>query len=84
LEEDISKEKVDNMIRQTDLAVDEISAKIGNRSTEFKEEEASGKNKASFIDKLLWKLKSSPILEFFVDNTCTGCGVCETVCLSKR
>jgi ferredoxin len=83
-EEDITGEKVDEMVRRTEAALEDISMKINHRSTQFKEDVALGKNKASLIDKLLWNIKGSPKLTFCVDDTCTGCGICESVCLSSR
>jgi NAD-dependent dihydropyrimidine dehydrogenase PreA subunit len=83
-EKEITGEKIGEMIRRTDAAIEEIALKVNSRSREFKEETARGKNKASLLGKLLWNIKSSPKLAFYVDNTCSGCGLCETVCLSKR
>lgn len=83
-EEEITKEKVAEMICRTDAEIEDISLKINNRCTRFKEDVARGKNKASFTNRLLWNIKASPKLSFYVDNTCTGCGLCETVCLSQR
>ncbi|MPM71616.1 hypothetical protein SDC9_118584 [bioreactor metagenome] len=83
-EEEITREKIDDMICCADAEIEKISVKINNRSAEFKEEVTLGTNKPSFMNKLLWKIKSSPKLTFHVDDTCTGCGICETVCLSQR
>lgn len=83
-EEDITKEKVEDMIRCTDVAIEEIAYRINNQSTDFKEERIRGNAKPSLMNKLLWKIKGSPKLEFKVDHSCLGCGLCEKVCLAQR
>lgn len=83
-EDEITKEKVAEMVCRTNAAIEDISLKINNRSTQFKEDLENGKNKASLMNRLLFNIKASPKLEFLVDSTCTGCGLCETVCLSQR
>ena len=42
--------------------------------------------KAGMLTKLLWKVSegSPPKLEFLLGEDCTGCGICQDVCLSGR
>jgi len=83
-ETEITKDKVDKMVQNTNEAIRQIAEAVNNRLAVFKEEVENGKRKDSMMNQLLWKMSASPKLVFYSDDTCNGCGICEKVCLSGR
>ncbi|MBS7526872.1 EFR1 family ferrodoxin [Fusibacter paucivorans] len=83
-ETEITAEKRHEMLAREMAAIDTIAEAVNHRSIGFKEALVMGINKISWAGKLMWHIDSSPKLIFEVDDTCTGCGICEEVCLSNR
>ena len=79
-ENEITEEKIKEMESRTITGIRSAVEKI--RMDIAPEPSA----KAGIFSRALWKLSegSSPKLEFLLDDTCTGCGICEKVCLSGR
>ena len=79
-EKSISCEKIREMEARTRDGIHSVLEKIR------KDIPPQATAKPGPLTKLLWKVSegSSPKLEFLLDDSCTGCGICEDVCLSGR
>lgn len=87
MELDITKEKVDVKLKAAYDSIEEIALSVLNKEKSTLNNPTSSKERINYIlIKLLWYIneKSRPKLDFLFDETCTGCGLCETVCTSNR
>lgn len=83
-EEDITQDHVEKMVDQSEQSILKIIPSIQNQSQTFKIDVEEKRRKASLFNKFIWKIDNSPKLEFFVNDSCDGCGLCEKICLSDR
>ncbi len=86
-EEDITPEKVDMVLGEAQLAMANIVNTITNKQGTTLQRIPSGtKRVAYWMMSLVWAISanSNHKLDFLLDESCTGCGTCEHVCITKR
>ncbi|MDA3947936.1 MAG: EFR1 family ferrodoxin [Spirochaeta sp.] len=87
-ERDIAPKHVERMQRRLDDELPGIIAAIAARTHGYADQYRSERNaRGSLIQRFIWRLAdgSAPKLDFKLDESaCTRCGLCETVCLSRR
>ncbi len=81
---DWEKGITEDKIREIEARTKERVAGIVERIKKKQPKEAAAK--AGVLTRLLWKVSeaSRPKLEFLLSDSCTGCGICDRVCLSNR
>lgn len=83
-EEDITQDKVEAMLVDVAIKLEDVVDLIQSKTRRFFEAVENGDLKIKPLTKLLWQLKGHPKLDFIVDESCTHCGICEKVCLTER
>lgn len=81
---DISKERIAQIDSEIASRLDEIQKIIVNQE---KYPQKTGLNPlASFVERIMYLLTRNikTQIDFIADSTCTGCGICEKVCLSRK
>jgi len=84
---DITTRKINNMLTEVNSSVENIANKITNReNTTFQDLTSISKRMSYWLMNLMWYIsgKSTPKLNFLLDECCIGCGLCEKVCTTKR
>jgi ferredoxin len=84
---DITPEKIDMLIGESHLSIQNIIGKIKiKEKTTLQRLPAGLKRVAYWMMSLMWYIseKSRHKLNFLLDECCTGCGTCEKVCTTKR
>ena len=83
----ITTEIVEAKLRTAEVLMDEILRSVLAKERKTLHDPTSNSTKVSYgMMKLLWRVseKSKPKLDFILDEACTGCGLCETVCTTNR
>lgn len=84
---DIASEKVAAMLKEMQSSIEIIVNKVENREKTTLQDSHSGiKILVYWMMNIMWYIseKSKPKLTFLLDECCTGCGICETVCTTNR
>jgi ferredoxin len=86
-EQHITPDKVKNMKCKADAAIDHAIAALQEQQHTFRDIYYSDpKAYGHLLTKILWHIggTSKPTLTFLLDDACTSCGTCQSVCLSGR
>lgn len=84
---DITPEKINTMLRESHLSIQNIAQSIKNKEKTTLQCLSSGSKRVAYcMMSLIWYIseKFKPKLTFLLDESCTGCGTCEKVCTTKR
>lgn len=84
---DITPDIVGDKLKAAEAAIGEIAQKVQNKESNMLEYRAAkGKGISYLLIKQMWKMseRQRTKLEFVLDEGCTGCGLCETLCTTKR
>ena len=79
--------KIENMQCKADAVIEEAISALQEQQHTFREVyQSEPKARGHFLTKLMWRIgeSSRPKLTFLLDDTCTGCGTCQEICLSGR
>jgi NAD-dependent dihydropyrimidine dehydrogenase PreA subunit len=86
-ENSITPVRVADMTSRLESELARITDAVRNRNTEFSAMyESSRKARGGIVSRYIWRTasRSHQELRFIRDDSCTGCGNCEKVCLSTR
>lgn len=81
---DISKERIAQLESEIQPHLDDIQKIIVNQEKHPKK--TSINPLASIVERIMYFMTRNikTQIDFIIDSTCTGCGICEKVCLSKK
>lgn len=86
-EKHITPDIVGEKLCAAEAAIGIIAQSVLNKESNILAYQASkGKGVGYWLIKQMWKLseRSRPKLDFILDEGCTGCGLCETLCTTNR
>lgn len=84
---DITPEKVEQKLSATQIEIERIVKDLKDRKETTVQKPPRGAGRMMYwMMQLMWLISnpSKTKLQFLVDDSCNGCGICEQVCTTKR
>lgn len=83
---DITPDIIEKKLEHANTVVDRITHNLIKESSNFTDYLQANSGLGTFFMKQIWRMseRRKPKLQFLLDSSCTGCGICESVCTTRR